>query len=964
MPSGVSVLHVRLWGAGGGGAFSGGRTGLGGGGAFAGGTLPVAAGETLTVIVGEAGKTHSTVPTYGGGGAGGDDTSAGNHDGASGGGRSAIRDSGGVELITAAGGGGSAAATASNSGTAFVRSMAGAGGQDAAFSSGCSAGVAAFSGTDTGGGAGGAGARPGVDGSQFQGGAGGSAFINNTGSGGGGGGGFYGGGGGAAQYRPVTCSSAHPLNGQEGSGAGGSSHLSSRVTGGVIVNGDWEAAGNASDAHYLAGIGAGGRPYGHGGSGQVIIQWREPGSLALDKIATLNDSDGDAQIDTGETVSYRFLVTNTGPVVLSDVTVVDDLLASANITLSPAPQTLAPGASAAFTAVYQPSQSEIDRGVVTNVATATGIDPFGEEVESAADSETVPPDQTPELVFEKTASLDDVNGNGAVDAGETIRYHFLVVNTGGVTLSDVAVDDPMLAGQGVAIAPGPQILVPGQSVSFTASFAATQTVIDNGVVENTALATALNPGGQPVRSDSDSARVPSPVPRLSLSKAGEYVDADGDGATSAGDQLVYRLTAINNGGRTITGVRPEDPGPLFNGHAAEGALSAFQPTSTRLTPGASAEFSAVYTLTQRDIDNGAGIPGAVINEARVRGATGGMGVSSPLARSVMSLAAARASGIQLYKSAQQARIRRGEQAHFVIRLVNGAGSVAAGLTVLDTLPSGFRYVAGSASMDGVSVTPQVSGRTVRFENISLAGHQTVEFRLSMLALSSAGPGKHTNTASVTDAGGTPLAPNAKAVVEILVEPVFDCGDVIGKVFDDVNRNGYQDEGEPGLPGVRIATVKGWLVTTDRHGRFHVACAMLPDQRIGSNFIMKLDIRTLPTGYRVTTENPRVVRLTAGKMTKLNFGASIGRVVRLDLRDEAFEPGGTDLVRQWEQGVDQLIGVLRKEESVLRLSYVDASADADLAGARLKALKALIGKRWREEGARYALEIETRVEVGQ
>src|SRR5690606_8905431 len=106
------------------------------------------------------------------------------------------------------------------------------------------------------------------------------------------------------------------------------------------------------------------------------------------------------------------------------------------------------------------------------------------------------------------------------------------------------------------------------------------------------------------------------------------------------------------------------------------------------------------------------------------------------------------------------------------------------------------------------------------------------------------------------------APEARAAVEILAEHVFDCGDIIGRVFDDLDRNGYPDAGEPGLPGVRLATLKGWLVTTDRHGRFHVPCAQMPDPRHGANFIMKLDTRTLPTGYAPTSENPRSIRLTA------------------------------------------------------------------------------------------------------
>ena len=152
----------------------------------------------------------------------------------------------------------------------------------------------------------------------------------------------------------------------------------------------------------------------------------------------------------------------------------------------------------------------------------------------------------------------------------------------------------------------------------------------------------------------------------------------------------------------------------------------------------------------------------------------------------------------------------------------------------------------------------------------------------MLALSTAGPGRHTNSALVTGPDGEPLAPPAEAVIELLAEAIFDCGEIIGTVFDDANGNGYKDEGEAGLPGVRLATVSGTLITTDEHGRFHLPCAALPDQH-------RLELhpearRAHPADrLRVTTDNPEVVRLTAGKMTELNFGASIGRVVRLDLQ---------------------------------------------------------------------------------
>ncbi|MCT7374075.1 DUF6923 family protein [Chelativorans salis] len=458
-------------------------------------------------------------------------------------------------------------------------------------------------------------------------------------------------------------------------------------------------------------------------------------------------------------------------------------------------------------------------------------------------------------------------------------------------------------------------------------------------------------------------------PSLGTTKAGEYEDVDGEGASSPGDLIRYTFTVTNTGNVPIADVVPQDEGPLFGGEPGENDLSDFDPENVTLAPGEEGTFTATYSLGQTDIDNGAGIENGVENTATAIGYVNGTQVTGTMVESdesvsLLSLPLA-ASDISVIKIAGLRAIRRGEQVPFTIRVTNNAGSFADGLTVIDTMPPGFRYVEGSATIDDEAVEPVVAGRQVRFEGLSLEGNGERDIRLRLQALSTAGPGEHTNRASAQDVTGRRLGTEATAVVEILAEPVFDCGDIIGKVFDDQNGNGHQDAGEPGLPGVRVATVKGWLITTDAHGRFHVACADLPESRIGSNFIMKLDERTLPTGYRLTTENPRVVRLTAGKMTKLNFGASIGRVVRLDLEDAAFQPGDTELRPEWAAGIDQLIGVLAEERSVLRLSYFHSGdADAKLVKRRIGDLRNLIAERWRRRGGGYRLEIETRVEAGQ
>ena len=125
--------------------------------------------------------------------------------------------------------------------------------------------------------------------------------------------------------------------------------------------------------------------------------------------------------------------------------------------------------------------------------------------------------------------------------------------------------------------------------------------------------------------------------------------------------------------------------------------------------------------------------------------------------------------------------------------------------------------------------------------------------------------------------------------------------------------------------------------------------------------MKLDERTLPSGYRVTTENPRDVRLTRGKLTKLNFGATIHRVVRVEVNDSAFEAGTTQLLPEWRARIELLPKTLATQPSVVRIAYVDA-ADAKLAKRRKQALINRIRQQWEALHREYPLHVEDEAEV--
>ena len=208
------------------------------------------------------------------------------------------------------------------------------------------------------------------------------------------------------------------------------------------------------------------------------------------------------------------------------------------------------------------------------------------------------------------------------------------------------------------------------------------------------------------------------------------------------------------------------------------------------------------------------------------------------------------------------------------------------------------------------------------------------------------------------APGSAASGVAVATVHVAPDPTMDCTDIIGKVFDDTNANGYPDQGEPGLAGVRVVTANGLIATTDKFGRFHITCAVVPDPDRGSNFILKLDDRTLPTGYRVTTDNPLVLRVTRGKMMKFNFGATLHRVVRLDIADGAFEPKTSVMREQWKPRMDMLIGELKKSPSILRISYLADVEDRSVVSARTDAVKKMVSSLWGQGPYRLTIETET------
>ncbi|MBT8143846.1 MAG: OmpA family protein, partial [Gammaproteobacteria bacterium] len=205
--------------------------------------------------------------------------------------------------------------------------------------------------------------------------------------------------------------------------------------------------------------------------------------------------------------------------------------------------------------------------------------------------------------------------------------------------------------------------------------------------------------------------------------------------------------------------------------------------------------------------------------------------------------------------------------------VQNAGAAISDLTLSDQIPPGFTFVQGSERLQpstGVTATGQ---RPVLFSGIDVAAGGTTELRYMLRVGAGVVQGDYINTVTPL-IGATVVGNTATATVTVTADPDFEQTSVVGMVFGDANGNGWQDEGERGIPGVRLATVEGLIIETDAFGRYHIAGVDGGRRDRGRNFIIKVDSSSLPDGAAFTTENPRVQRITEGLMNRFDFGVNM------------------------------------------------------------------------------------------
>jgi len=101
--------------------------------------------------------------------------------------------------------------------------------------------------------------------------------------------------------------------------------------------------------------------------------------IDLTKTFVYLDSNGNGEVDFGDQLQYNFVVVNNGNVTVTDIVIDDPLLGG----IVGVVDVLTPSDTGNVIATYNLTQADIDAGNVTNTATATGNDPFDNDVTDA-----------------------------------------------------------------------------------------------------------------------------------------------------------------------------------------------------------------------------------------------------------------------------------------------------------------------------------------------------------------------------------------------------------------------------------------------------------------------------------------------------------------------------------------------------------------------------------------------------
>lgn len=398
-------------------------------------------------------------------------------------------------------------------------------------------------------------------------------------------------------------------------------------------------------------------------------------NLSIMKTVNKSSLTGD-EAKAGTKLHYAITVSNNGNTTINGISVSDRSQAGP-ATVSLDKTTLAPSETANGSIDYSITQADIDRGTVSNTASATGQRPNGTQISTKDSTAITTIQQTSGLTIEKTVDKTSIAPASAIP-GTKITYSFTVKNTGTTSIKNVSVADSMSALGAIKL--DKTALAPNETTTGTATYAITQSDIGNKKITNTAYATGTDIDGNDIASTDSTATTTITAQKtgLILEKTVDKAQLIDDGA-KVGAELAYGFKITNAGNIKLTNVSIVD---TLDG------LSSITMTWPRndgtLEAGETAIGTAKYTVRQSDIDSG-----NITNTAKATGtnATTGDKVQSNTAKATTGID--RKLKIIVSKTADPTEIGAskaipGTNISYAIGIKN-AGNTTIGITATDSM---------------------------------------------------------------------------------------------------------------------------------------------------------------------------------------------------------------------------------------------------------------------------------------
>jgi uncharacterized repeat protein (TIGR01451 family) len=286
-------------------------------------------------------------------------------------------------------------------------------------------------------------------------------------------------------------------------------------------------------------------------------------------------------------------------------------------------------------------------------------------------------------------------------------------------------------------------------------------------------------------------------------------------------------------------------------------------------------------------------------------------------------------GLFLEKRANVTNAELGDSIEYSLR-VKSVGGRTNNVTIADSLPLGFKLIEGTVRVirtNGLSVMANPVGSpgpALTFNVGSVANKEIVEirYRVRLGIGSDLGDGINRAQAKAPFATSS-LVASAKVLVTRGVFTREAC--VAGKVYIDCNqnggadkgeRNGMQDKGEPGIPGVRLYMEDGTNITTDENGQYSI-CGIR-----AITHVMQVDTTTMPVGSVMGITSNR----NLGDGVSLMMNIKAGELYRADFNESSCTPAILKEVEQRRlKGVTSAIPVSGAQKAAPAPQVFDSKA---------------------------------------